>query len=694
MSLVNAQSSSSESQPPLKRIKATHIPSDDSSGPSSAAISSSTRDQEIYDDLSDLFALPRHSDVSYENLLRILALILSRIVDLDPKLDQAYAELDPARACVAGHQDLIALLRDLATADTYQEDIVAAIRRHPALQPKIRTPYIWTPELTWAASEQHLHLEFITELQHAFLAAKPVIDGFNDPYLNENDKLCVEVMDHYFTTAGPNAPQSRRLCNLSLAVIQSSGMGKTRMIYRVALQRVTFIFNMRETLPRNLFAYPPPNRRVRNFFTDIDTTEDRTKYRYGVFFITLFNKARARLEHLQSNLGTQSLSQMWYEVMEFGKSRDSNEELGFYQEVVSEVEQTTLGTGFHATWTGDTRKRLQEACEAFVSKITQLSTDLDDSRIHCVLAFDEAHTLTALPEYSARKRSNYSILGSLLAEINCQPIFTLFLSTNVYIHTSAAPWYDHSISRIAAPARLLPPFTELPFDIHARGLYDRITKGNRAYPTLSELCTVDVMCAFGRPLWHSLHHNEYVNIIGLAQLKLTAHSVENMDAAQLACVSLRVMLSFDTTWAATRAIESKLVEYYMRAVVAIPQDGEWMQTTTPSEPILAEAAARNLNAGDGGIERVAPEILSRASENGYLALDGRVEVVGRLLWIIAHDLAVKKDYRDNIFPWYSPPVRVTTFLECLLCDWDTVKEMKPVGYADGATLQEAFSNAW
>ncbi|KAF8655822.1 hypothetical protein AX16_002907 [Volvariella volvacea WC 439] len=543
---LNAQSSS-EFQPPSKRTKTTHSPIHDSSDSSGAVISPSTWDQEIYDQISNTHDLP--SSVPDKRL----CFLLSSIVELDSKLDQTYAVPGPARACIAGHRDLADLLRDMATAESYQANKVAAIRQHPAIQPRQsgNSAYVETPE------------PLKVDIQ-------AVINGFGDEYLHDNDIVCLKVMDYYFDTAGPNAIPNHQAYNLSLSVVQSSGMGKTRMIYRVALQRMTFIFNLREDSPRSAFAYPPPNRRVRKFLTQRDKTDGRIKFRHAIFFITLFDKARRRLE--QSNLGTQSLPTFWFEDMKFDKERNEDSELDFYQEVVSEAEQS-INVDLQATWSKDTSERLQNACKSFVSKLKELSTNLHKSHIYCVLAFDEAHTLTSLPEHDdARRCSNYHILGSLLNEINTQPIFTLFLSTNSHLHSLAAPWPDQPSLRAAALERILPPFTELPFDVYSRGLYGRIKQGNRMYPTLSQLCTIDVISAFGRPLWHSLHRNGYTNVIDLAMHKLTTRSTDNKDAAELACVSLRVMLVFDTTRAAARTVESKLVEYFMRVVIAVPQD--------------------------------------------------------------------------------------------------------------------------
>ncbi|KAF8647868.1 hypothetical protein AX16_006502, partial [Volvariella volvacea WC 439] len=543
---LNAQSSS-ESQPPSKRTKTTHSPIHDSSDSSGAAIPPSTQDQEIYDQISDTHALPRRS-VSDDLLWHLLL----SIVESDSKLDQTYAEVDPARACVAGHQDLADLIRDMATAKSYQANKVAAIRQHPAIQPR-----------------QPGHFAYVETSEPRKVDKQAVIKSFGDTYLHDNDIVCVEVMDYYFDIAGPNAIPNCRAYNLSLSVVQSSGMGKTRLIYRVALQRMTFIFNLREDLPHSAFTYPPPNQRVRSFFTQRDETDGRTKFRYAIFFITLFDKARHRLD--QSNLGTQSLARFWFEDMKFGKKRKEDSELDFYQEVVSKAENS-ISEAPQATWSEDTRQRLQNSCKSFVSKIEELSKSLNKSHILCVLAFDEAHALTAFLD--ARRRSNYHILGSLLAEINTQPIFTLFLSTNSHLHTLAAPWSDQPSLRASSLEKLLPPFTELPFDVYSRGLYGRIKQGNRMYPTLSQLCTVDVISAFGRPLWHSLHRNGYTDVINLAMRKLITRPTDNYnkDAAELACVSLRVMLVFDTTRAAARTVESKLVEYFMRVVIAVPQD--------------------------------------------------------------------------------------------------------------------------
>ena len=167
--------------------------------------------------------------------------------------------------------------------------------------------------------------------------------------------------------------------------------------------------------------------------------------------------------------------------------------------------------------------------------------------------------------------------------------------------------------------------------------------------------------------------------------------------AQLACLAFRIGLDFDASREIGRTTEVQLVESYMRIVFAVPNHREYMRTGTPSEPILAEAAARLLNsrANSVPLEELAPTVLKVAFQDGFLARGEMGELVARLLWTLAHDQVARNEPLYNQVAFHKP-IRVLDFLRSLFHKdyWDIILDARPMGDVNGPTLSEAFEKAY
>ncbi|KAG9083328.1 hypothetical protein FRC06_004588, partial [Ceratobasidium sp. 370] len=245
---------------------------------------------------------------------------------------------------------------------------------------------------------------------------------------------------------------------------------------------------------------------------------------------------------------------------------------------------------------------------------------------------------------------------------------------------------------------LIPPFTELPFDVF---------EDTTVPLTLANLCTTEAMVKFGRALWQAQYRVQpHRNMIHFACDKLTASGVrEHEFDSALACLGVRIGITFDAINPAAHATQSRLVETHMRVVYSIPRHRGYMHTGSPSEPILAEAAARHLNPVNqrSQISQLGPENLAIACQKGLLARGERGELYGRLLVTIAHDIAIRNYFsRPTINrppisePQYHYPIPLLDFLRALFhTDYhDLVLGALPIHESSGGgTLQQAFSNS-
>jgi hypothetical protein len=158
------------------------------------------------------------------------------------------------------------------------------------------------------------------------------------------------------------------------------------------------------------------------------------------------------------------------------------------------------------------------------------------------------------------------------------------------------------------------------------------------------------------------------------------------------------MLDFDIARKISRAYEEKLVEAHLRVAYAIPSHREFLRGGTPSEPLLAEAAALILN-DNNRFQYDAPDMLAKLIERGLLTGEERGEMVGRLLWTIAHDLVIhahKSGYYDPHNLMYHRPILLLDWLLALINPrWhNNILNAQPIGDPGGLALKHAFKDVY
>lgn len=136
----------------------------------------------------------------------------------------------------------------------------------------------------------------------------------------------------------------------TVAMVQSSGTGKSRMADETARLVFTFPFNLRsdqesesescrrhqslpsltKTLLPLAMAYPLPDPTVRDYMLATDN-KDRARKRYHIFFQCLFRLAKEELEALYQGpkIPQEKLAGIWREHLENKAVRD-----GFYGRVI------------------------------------------------------------------------------------------------------------------------------------------------------------------------------------------------------------------------------------------------------------------------------------------------------------------------------------------------------------------------
>jgi hypothetical protein len=140
-----------------------------------------------------------------------------------------------------------------------------------------------------------------------------------------------------------------------------------------------------------------------------------------------------------------------------------------------------------------------------------------------------------------------------------------------------------------------------------------------------------------------------IRVCGYLRCLITGVSPgERSDDGDLAALSLRLLLEFEPRREISVNAENRLVEGHMRIAYSVPKHREYLRSGAPSEPILAEAAARVMES-IGSI----PNALLKMVQDGLISKGERGELVARLLLILAHDRAARKA-RTNLSPESSP----------------------------------------
>ena len=170
---------------------------------------------------------------------------------------------------------------------------------------------------------------------------------------------------------------------------------------------------------------------------------------------------------------------------------------------------------------------------------------------------------------------------------------------------------------------------------------------------------------------------------------LTSEQKATKSDGELAALGTRLMLEFEPLRESADR-EARLMEGHMRIAYSVPKHRHYLRGGAPSEPVLAEAAAR--------IMSDMPMLLATLAnylKNDLISKGERGELVTRLLLTLAHDKCVQFDHKKAHEAQYSKPIPLFRFLEALVGP-DHMKRIlvsKPDNMDNGATFEEAFKDA-
>ncbi|EGN99573.1 hypothetical protein SERLA73DRAFT_179654 [Serpula lacrymans var. lacrymans S7.3] len=333
--------------------------------------------------------------------------------------------------------------------------------------------------------------------------------------------------------------------------------------------------------------------------------------------------------------------------------------------------------------------------------ITEHTTDEapDDNHVKVILYFDDAHRLIPSSDRWQPEINVLEALQSCLVSTYTRQLFVLFLSTVSQLGEFAPILRLPSSARTRGPGVLQAPITELPFDCSPNlPIYPYLYK-------LDDLSKDRFMAQFGRPLYWALADEsaDAQDMLYFIQSKLIRRYVPTVLPPRteqskeiIILLDVRLLLNYQQHRDITIRHEDNLVANHMRMIYCIPNTRDYLRSSYSSEPILAEAAAKNLEKYSEEFE-VILDALQEAHQSGLLDKGAMVGLVARLLLTFAYDRAIRDIYpKPSGRPHYSRGVRLIDFLKALFCEtWiDAIMRCTPDNVSSKVTLEDMFKDSY
>ncbi|KAM6504148.1 hypothetical protein JOM56_001091 [Amanita muscaria] len=512
------------------------------------------------------------------------------------------------------------------------------------------------------------------------------IRSWKSPFIGKAHKAL------YDTISNVCSGSARNIYARLLAVVQSSGMGKSRMVDELSKEQFVIPINLRITGT----GFPPGDHVVSKFLVHDPFTPDDASHRAQAFLISLFEttaktvpnldrmlrgksvdadrptsnaqKFRLFMSHGQTYSQTGKLRRNFYhqvirraetilklplqDDMEITESEDSSIDMTENEDSSIDMTEECLGSPvINFIEEGKPLSLRQSALELvkILAPDMPLTTEsLQSKPPLIILAYDEAHGLS-FPKNKDKLRAPtaYSQHRRVLRRLRTLPIFALFLSTTGKVHDlTPPPEFDSSDRLRYLTLRLLAPFSALGFDqmVNAPAF-----KTNDQNLGINDVSKVGFMVRFGRPLWGSRYANGSLetkgDIVGFARQKLM-HGEDLQtpsSSAKLTLMSVRLALEFNAQTTEGRACEMEQVEKYMRVCILVHKGFETAVTISPSEPLLAEAARHssifNFNMPASLLEHLTKMGLDKGD---------RGELVAQVILISAADKACEEHLNNQL----------------------------------------------
>ncbi|KAF7775693.1 hypothetical protein Agabi119p4_4086 [Agaricus bisporus var. burnettii] len=349
---------------------------------------------------------------------------------------------------------------------------------------------------------------------------------------------------------------------------------------------------------------------------------------------------------------------------------------------------------------------LQARVKNFVGAITDKIKSKTDKGPVILFYFDEAQHLTTFTVTKGKKNRGEQRINAFAKLSRTCSTTRNFWSARLLVSTS-----KESNDNLNAP------FVELPFDAWKSPTI--VKEGSHSG---DEICSLRFMARFGRPMFWALFESLDATdsqVIGLAMSKLKLHFEDTRKPYNthtydelIPLLAARVDFTFESNRDEAVFLEGLLVASAMRTVYSVPKHRQYLCGGYPSEPLLAEVAARatfayfrSIEEGTGSItmiitkyKSVIPLAVSAWFQRGLIDKGSRGELVARMLCTLAHDISILKKLTDGNLDdnaSFSQMITVTDFFRALIAEEyvDKILDAQPKNMK-GESLRKVFENAY
>ncbi|KAG6877960.1 hypothetical protein C0993_001578 [Termitomyces sp. T159_Od127] len=546
---------------------------------------------------------------------------------------------------------------------------------------------------------------------------KAVQSAWKTDYVGDHHELLREAMNNMYKHSAMK-PYGN-FC----AIIQGSGTGKSRLVDKLSESVFAIPIILRPDEDKSGFPLGDiaNGNSLLNFFCGFKL--ERALYvqrRYLLFLLKTIAFADKWIDGQETlRHGTEPLCEEWRNYIGLPQSKertamytaaiDMSPTLKEFKDILDEnVQFNTV------------QNEVQKFVKAFSQKIKPAGT----FGPAFIFYFDEAHHLneTTVTPHGASKRTAYQCLCKALTYMTSTPVFSFFLSTysrlSEFTPRARTFWSSRPESNESKESddNMNAPFVELPFDTWKNSIL--VTEGSHSS---QQICSLKFMVRFGRPL----------KLMAYAMKKLelrledsTWDKLHDYPFKELIpALAVRVDLAFEPNRDEAVLLEGLLVSSSMRTVYSVPQHRQYLRGGYPSEPFLAEAAARALlkkcrikALGPHGnmqqeetediIDKIMeiykadiPSAILAWLEKGLIDKGQRGELFARVLCTLAHDISILKKTHDyqvfNDEVSFSQMIPVVDFLHALISEEyvDIILKVRPKN-THGKTLEEAFKDGF
>ncbi|KAF8430602.1 hypothetical protein BGX38DRAFT_1146839 [Terfezia claveryi] len=654
-------------------------------------------------------------------------------------------------------------LRVLVSSEHYTPTRALARFFHSLLSPEASDDEVWAALLAFAAKAR----QDLDRSQQNAASAKvisPTQSELNDAlqkvYRHWNTKFCghakLALQEKLLLYENTTRQYHQNFYAKIIPIIQSSGMGKSRLMDELSKIHLTILFTFRKN---GESGFPPGDPEITRFVDKALSWKGNKPQRSQEELMMAHSHALAlvlgalrtlskwlRRQALKANkdvLPQEDIARKWYERMA-PRSKDveisstgalsdiiattrskrrikfCNQTIHMAEKILQELNEDKEWKAFFMPETDDFEglesleyaQKLQQRVNRIIMRLVSIP-DADPPRL--LLVFDESSRLFD----TSGGGHFFPALRRILRVLRQQPIWTFLLSTDSAMDLLAKPSNEEQSQRLVIhQLGRYDPFIALQLDL---SMVEKMSscKGQLLRTPLNGFSTPEHMAMFGRPLWAMYEKCAIHTIHTFALAKLFnsdgSYNPANKDHV-FAAMAYRLSLDPTTSVVDSSAknLARRAVCAHLRVVVQMDLTTGTFETTTPSEPIAVDSLAmmlclRIVPGGHTYWQASLDTLTCELLKPGNVGKGEKGELYFRTLFILNRDFYLCRQVPGSPqghMP-YSRPFRLLDFLQYMLPEgiYKTVSQMfsrqatrgsarvKQPGLAAPRKLAEVFEGA-